>query len=236
MLMRAPLLALLALPAVVAGPAAGATLDALVRTAAGKPLPDAAVVLEPFAPAAAPKNRARAAVQVPHTQIEQRGAEFSPWVTVVQAGTAVDFPNNDTVRHHVYSFSQPKRFEIKLYAGKPGQPITFDKPGEVVIGCNIHDWMEAYVLVVESPYFGKTGPDGQVHIGNLPAGVCTSASRVAAPAGATTSAGSTSNARSIDFGARMVIVRLTGRAASLGRSARPRWSGRRRGRSAHARP
>jgi hypothetical protein len=70
----------------------------------------------------------------------------------------------------VYSFSQPKRFEIKLYAGKPGQPITFDKPGEVVIGCNIHDWMEAYVLVVESPYFGKTGADGQVRIANLPAG------------------------------------------------------------------
>jgi hypothetical protein len=91
-------------------------------------------------------------------------------VTVVQTGTAVEFPNNDTVRHHVYSFSQPKRFEIKLYAGKPGQPITFDKPGEVVIGCNIHDWMEAYVLVVESPYFGKTGPDGQVRIANLPAG------------------------------------------------------------------
>jgi plastocyanin len=123
------------------------------------------VVLEPLAPAnrQAPKNH-------PHAVIEQRGAEFAPYVTVVQTGTAVDFPNNDTVRHHVYSFSQPKRFEIKLYAGKPGQPITFDKPGEVVIGCNIHDWMEAYVLVVESPYFGKTGADGQVRIANLPAG------------------------------------------------------------------
>ncbi|MGJ7914315.1 methylamine utilization protein [Massilia sp. LXY-6] len=160
--MRAPLLALLALLAlpVLAG---AATLDALVRTPAGRPLADAAVVLEPLAPAPAAKNR-------PHALIEQRGAEFSPYVTVVQTGTAVDFPNNDTVRHHVYSFSQPKRFEIKLYAGKPGQPIAFDKPGEVVIGCNIHDWMEAYVLVVESPYFGKTGPDGQVRIANVPAG------------------------------------------------------------------
>jgi plastocyanin len=145
--------------------AGAATLDALVQTAAGKPLADAAVVLEPLgaAPGAAARNR-------PHAVIEQRGTEFIPYVTVVQTGTAVDFPNNDTVRHHVYSFSQPKRFEIKLYAGKPGQPITFDKPGEVVIGCNIHDWMEAYVLVVETPYFGKTGPDGQVRIANLPAG------------------------------------------------------------------
>lgn len=156
------LLVVLGLP--LAPGAAGATLDARVATPSGKPVLDAVVVLEPLAGAGpAAKNR-------PHAVIEQRGAEFSPWVTVVQAGTAVDFPNNDTVRHHVYSFSQPKRFEIKLYAGKPGQPITFDKPGEVVIGCNIHDWMEAYVLVVESPYFGKTGPDGQVRIANLPAG------------------------------------------------------------------
>jgi plastocyanin len=166
--MRAPkclFLASLALPAVFAPAAGAAILEALVHTPAGKPVPDAAVVLEPLAPAPrqAPKN-------LPHAVIEQRGAEFSPYVTVVQTGTAVDFPNNDTVRHHVYSFSQPKRFEIKLYAGKPGQPITFDKPGEVVIGCNIHDWMEAYVLVVESAYFGKTGADGQVRIANLPAG------------------------------------------------------------------
>jgi plastocyanin len=161
MFVRALLSALLIAP-VFAG---AATLDALVQTAAGKPLADAAVVLEPLgaAPGAAARNR-------PHAVIEQRGTEFIPYVTVVQTGTAVDFPNNDTVRHHVYSFSQPKRFEIKLYAGKPGQPITFDKPGEVVIGCNIHDWMEAYVLVVETPYFGKTGPDGQVRIANLPAG------------------------------------------------------------------
>jgi len=169
MLLRAFLPALLALP-VCAGAAAvqasPATLEVLVRTPAGKPLPDAAVVLEPVAaPAAAAAGKARL-----HAVIEQRGAEFAPWVTVVQTGTPVDFPNNDTVRHHVYSFSQPKRFEIKLYAGKPGQPITFDKPGEVAIGCNIHDWMEAYVLVVESPYFGKTGPDGQARIANLPAG------------------------------------------------------------------
>jgi plastocyanin len=170
-LLPALLPALLAL-SLAASPAGAATLEALVQTPAGKPLPDAAVVLEPVSgttPAA--KSRAHAGAHAAtHVTIEQRGQEFAPYVTVVQTGTAVDFPNNDTVRHHVYSFSQPKRFEIKLYAGKPGQPITFDKPGEVVIGCNIHDWMEAYVLVVESPWFGKTGADGQVRIANLPAG------------------------------------------------------------------
>src|SRR4051812_26857073 len=101
-----------------------AALEVRVATLAGKALPDAAVVLEPLTPGPSSRNRTHTTA---HAVIEQRGAEFAPYVTVVQTGTAVDFPNNDTVRHHVYSFSQPKRFEIKLYAGKPGQPITFDK-------------------------------------------------------------------------------------------------------------
>jgi hypothetical protein len=91
-------------------------------------------------------------------------------MTVVQTGTSVDFPNNDTIRHHVYSFSEPKRFEIKLYAGKPGQPVVFDKPGQVDIGCNIHDWMEAHVLVVDTPYFARTGADGRATVAGVPAG------------------------------------------------------------------
>lgn len=154
----APLALLLAL----AGQAGAAAVDVLVRNAAGRPLADAAVLVEPLAPAPV---RARGRVA-----IEQRGTEFHPWLTVVQVGTAVDFPNNDTVRHHVYSFSAPKRFEIKLYAGTPGQPIVFDKPGEVVIGCNIHDWMEARVLVVETPYFARTGADGRAGVGGVPPG------------------------------------------------------------------
>jgi plastocyanin len=155
--------AFLALALAVAGHAAAATMEATVLTPAGQPVQDAAVVLEPLSPARFNGRPAGAS-------IEQRGREFVPYVTIVQTGTAVDFPNNDTIRHHVYSFSAPKKFEIKLYAGKPGQPVVFDKPGEVVIGCNIHDWMEAYVLVVETPWFGKTGGDGKAVIANVPPG------------------------------------------------------------------
>jgi plastocyanin len=146
----------------VAGQAGAATVEARLLGPRGQAVADAAVVLEPLVPTHA-KTHATAT-------IEQRGKEFLPYVTVVQAGTAVEFPNNDTTRHHVYSFSPPKKFEIKLYAGKPGQPVTFDKPGEVAIGCNIHDWMEAYVLVVDSPYFAKTSADGRAVIANVPAG------------------------------------------------------------------
>jgi plastocyanin len=144
-------------------PAAGTTsVEALVQNPGHLPVAGAAVVLVPLSPLDS-KNHATATV-------EQRGREFVPYVTIVQTGTAIDFPNNDTIRHHVCSFSPTKQFEIKLYAGKPGRPVVFDKPGEVVTGCNIHDWMEAYVLVVDSPYFAKTTGGGRAVIANVPAG------------------------------------------------------------------
>lgn len=99
----------------------------------------------------------------------QKGKAFQPTLLVVQTGTPVLFPNFDTVRHHVYSFSAIKKFEIKLYSGTPAAPVVFDKPGTATLGCNIHDQMLGYIHVVDTPYFGVTGPDGQVSL-DLPAG------------------------------------------------------------------
>ena len=144
-------------------PARAGNLEAHVATPAGSPLEDAAVVLEPLSGAAL-------AERAPVVSIEQRNREFSPYLTIVQTGTAVDFPNRDPFKHHVYSFSPPKIFEIKLYAGKPAKPVIFDKPGEVDLGCNVHDWMEAYVLVVDTRYFAKTAANGQALVANVPAG------------------------------------------------------------------
>lgn len=142
--------------------AVAGSIEVLVSSPAGAPVGDVAVVLEP-ASGAMPRHKATVA-------IEQQDREFVPYVTVIQAGTSVEFPNRDQVKHHVYSFSPAKTFEIKLYAGKPVQPVIFDKPGEVALGCNIHDWMEAYVLVVNSPYFAKTGANGTAVVANLPHG------------------------------------------------------------------
>jgi plastocyanin len=142
--------------------AGAASIEATVSTPAGKPVEDAAVIIEPVSGASPKRHRT--------ASIEQRNREFVPYVTVVQTGTMIEFPNQDPVKHHVYSFSPAKLLEIKLYAGKPVQPVLFDKPGEVVLGCNIHDWMEAYVLVVNSPYFAKTGANGKAFIRNVPAG------------------------------------------------------------------
>ncbi|MCX7173204.1 MAG: methylamine utilization protein [Proteobacteria bacterium] len=142
--------------------AQASTLEVHVSTPAGKSVEDAAVVLEPVA-GIPPPREARAS-------IAQQDRDFVPYVTIVRTGTAIDFPNRDPLKHHVYSFSSAKRFEIKLYAGKPAQPVIFDKPGEVALGCNIHDWMEAYVLVVNTPYFAKTSLQGRALLADVPPG------------------------------------------------------------------
>jgi plastocyanin len=134
----------------------------MIRSPSGEPVEDAAVVLEPES-GSVPQPKAQAS-------IEQRDREFVPYLTIVQKGAAVHFPNRDKLKHHVYSFSPARTFEIKLYAGQPSQPVIFDKLGEVALGCNIHDWMEAHVLVVDSPWFGKTGADGLARIAQVPAG------------------------------------------------------------------
>jgi len=102
--------------------------------------------------------------------IDQTNKQFIPYVTAVQVGTSILFPNKDNIRHHVYSLSPAKRFELPLYAGVPAAPVLFDKEGFVTLGCNIHDWMVAYVAVLATPYFRVTGSDGHVTLKDLPAG------------------------------------------------------------------
>jgi plastocyanin len=142
--------------------AAGATGIAVqVQDAAGKVLPDTVIYIEPEGAAAGGK---------PGTAlIEQKGLKFLPLVTVVQTGATINFPNNDKVRHHIYSFSPAHKFDQKLYSGQAASPQVFDKAGTVVLGCNIHDKMVAYVKIVDTPFFAKTDGSGAARI-ELPAG------------------------------------------------------------------
>ncbi|MEO8133274.1 MAG: methylamine utilization protein [Betaproteobacteria bacterium] len=149
--------------AVHAPPAHCATIAAQVRSPAGAGVVDAVV----YAVSAAASALSKPGLKVP---IEQIDREFVPYVSVVQAGTVVIFPNRDPILHHVYSFSRAKNFEIKLYSGTSPSEILFDQPGVVTLGCNIHDWMIAYVLVVETPYFATTDAQGNAQLLNVPAG------------------------------------------------------------------
>ena len=141
----------------------GATLQVTVIDDKGKPLPGAVVFLD--SPTAKAAFKPLAGVE-----IEQIAKQFSPTVALVTVGSQVSFPNRDKVRHHVYSFSPAKTFDLKLYTGTPANPVLFDKPGVVVLGCNIHDQMAAWVLVLETPYFGKTPASGQVVLPHVPPG------------------------------------------------------------------
>ena len=151
-----------ALFAVLCAPAALAGMVTVnVTTSSGAAAADAVIVLDPL-DATPPMHRETAVID----QINKR---FAPRVSVVRTGTTITFPNSDRIRHQVYSFSPAKTFSLKLYAGSPNTPVIFDHPGLVVLGCNIHDSMLAFVAVVDSPYFAKTTDAGTVSL-SLPAG------------------------------------------------------------------
>jgi plastocyanin len=145
------------------GPVGAAEIDAVVKDRQGRAVVDAVVVAVPVG--SMPRFAPPAAREI----MDQIDSEFEPRVKPVLVGSSVYFPNKDNIRHQVYSFSPAKPFELPLYAGTPANPVVFDKPGVVVVGCNIHDWMIGYIYVSESPYFAKTGLDGTARLADLPA-------------------------------------------------------------------
>jgi plastocyanin len=103
-------------------------------------------------------------------EIVQKGRQFIPEVTVIPVGSTVSFPNRDTVQHHVYSFSKALKFDIPLYIGESPKSVRFDTPGVVTLGCNIHDWMAAYVLVLNTTKFARSDAAGSAVLNGAPAG------------------------------------------------------------------
>lgn len=141
-----------------------AELRVTVKDHKGKNVEDAVVL----AVAADPRNAQHS--KPPQNAVDQVDKQFVPYVKPVFVGSTVRFPNSDNIRHQVYSFSPAKKFELPLYAGSNAPPVTFDQPGVVVLGCNIHDWMIGYIYVSETPFFAKTGPLGTASIPDLPPG------------------------------------------------------------------
>lgn len=156
-----PLLRLL-LAAALALPLAAATIEVRVQDARGRAIRDAVVYAEPVG---------RALPLAQKTAImDQKNRMFIPHVLPVQVGTNVRFPNSDDIRHHVYSFSAAKQFQLPLYKGTPANPEVFDKAGVVTLGCNIHDQMSAFIVIVDTPYFDKTGANGQTTLRGIDSG------------------------------------------------------------------
>jgi plastocyanin len=159
--MRFTLIALAILA--LAGTAHAADLTVVVKTPRGQPVPDAVVMVDGQGTLRPPAPLV----------IEQRDMQFNPFMLVVPLGASVSFPNHDTVRHHVYSFSGAKKFELKLYGKDEARSVVFDKPGIVAVGCNIHDSMVAFIRVVATPYADKTAANGEARLRGVPAGTVT---------------------------------------------------------------
>jgi plastocyanin len=149
--------------AALASSATARTISGQVLGQDGKPIANAVVFVQEPA-SLQPTAAASPAI------MDQFNKTFVPEMLPIAAGTQVRFPNRDQIRHHVYSFSRPKRFELPLYKGEDAPPVLFDKPGVVKIGCNIHDWMSAIILVLPNDHFAVTREDGTFSLPGLVGG------------------------------------------------------------------
>lgn len=140
----------------------GTSLNATILDRSGQPVEHAVLSLHTGVSSQAPPSTV--------ATMDQRQLQFAPEVIAIQTGTTVSFPNHDDVRHHVYSFSHPNAFELKLYHGEAGKHHRFERPGVVVLGCNIHDGMIGYMRVVDTPHFAKSNADGALTIENAVSG------------------------------------------------------------------
>jgi plastocyanin len=156
-----PLVALL-LTAAISAPLFAGTVEIRVQDPRGSVVRDAVVY-------AVPEGRALPLARKTAV-MDQKNRMFIPHVLAVQTGTSVRFPNSDDIRHHVYSFSPAKPFQLPLYKGTPAKPVLFDHAGVVTLGCNIHDQMSAFIIVVDTPYFERTGGNGRATLRDVEPG------------------------------------------------------------------
>jgi plastocyanin len=134
-------------------PALAATIAVAVQTSDGHPLVGAVLTVR----SSSGTDHPGAPVNAVMDQIDRA---FVPDLLVVPTGSSVSFPNSDSVSHQIYSFSPAKKFQLPLYRGKPYPPVRFEQPGLVTLGCNIHDFMLAYIVVTDAPYYGRTDKSG----------------------------------------------------------------------------
>ncbi len=144
----------------------------VVSDARGVAIPDAVVMLRvsEISGKTTPTSRPRLAVPATPVVIQQLDREFVPRITVVPVGARVSLPNNDAVPHSVYSFSPAKQFEFDVYVGSSPQVLMLDKSGIITLGCNIHDWMVGYIVVVDTPFAQTSDARGTVSFANVPEG------------------------------------------------------------------
>lgn len=106
-------------------------------------------------------------------RMDQRNETFLPSVLAITVGSVVDFPNNDSTYHNVFSLSKARRFDLGRYAQGRSKSVRFDRPGIVRVFCDIHSHMSAFIIVFNHRYFATTDAEGRYRIDGIPSGTYT---------------------------------------------------------------
>lgn len=146
-----------------------ATVNVIATDKNGAQMADVVIYASPVG-GTTPSSAQMTAPSSEPVTIGQNHLQFSPYVTAIQVGSSVKFPNYDKIEHHVKSFSPAREFEIKTYDKGTPPPVLFDKPGVVVVYCVLHEWMRAYVMVVDTPWFNRTDATGGAQLEGLKPG------------------------------------------------------------------
>jgi len=95
---------------------------------------------------------------------------FVPEVLPVVVGTTVEFANQDTIYHNVFSKAKTKTFDLGFYECGQSRSVVFNQTGLVKVYCDIHSRMVGYILVLSNPYFAVTDTQGHFTIREIPDG------------------------------------------------------------------
>ena len=133
--------------------AAGITVE--VVDVNNKAVAGLVVYLEPL------ENQYLQSTQVKPLIIYQSDKAFSPYVSVISKGAIATFSNKDDITHHIYSVASKNRFSFRIKSGSSNQTEPLSVTGKILMGCNIHDWMSGYLMIVDTPLYSKTNPYGE---------------------------------------------------------------------------
>jgi len=104
--------------------------------------------------------------------LDQKGCMFVPRIIGIQAAQPLDVKNSDNVAHNIRPM--PKNNRQWSDEQPPGAPDAVHKFARtevmIPVKCNVHEWMHAWIGVVENPYYAVTGPDGSFELKGLPPG------------------------------------------------------------------
>ncbi len=138
------------------------SLQVRITDVEGKPVSNVVVYLQNHETAAMP-------AEMHNHEIQQQDKKFAPYISVVRQQEEVVFTNHDDITHHVYSFNGPARFDFRLKNGESNTVAEFSEPGVIAMGCNIHDWMSGYLMVVDTPFYTVTNDAGIAQFADVPA-------------------------------------------------------------------